>query len=124
MVADWAKQAYRDAAARRIDAEGVLDDIAARRERAAAVNAPDVETRRALELYLSRLDDEFRAQEAVVAILRQEEDRELANWIDKRRDAEAFQKLHDAEKEVWRLESDRKLQAELDEWGINRRPAA
>lgn len=119
-----AEDAYRAAQARRIEAEAGRAVFGQCRDVALSSACPTVDQRCALERYLERLDDEARAHEVIVALLVQEEATARDEWLARRSDAEAMRKLREHAWTQWRLEAERKEQAELDEFAVNRRVAA
>lgn len=118
-----AKTAYLESRARRIDAEYDLQGITQSKTTAVHKGLPCLQNRLALNAYLERLDDQFRAQQSVIAVLEGEEEQLRLAWIRAREEAEALQKLHDKELEAYNLEVTRKEQADLDEWAVLRRAA-
>lgn len=124
MVEDWAKDALIEAQSRRMEAEDDLAAIRHRRERVLAISPRTVGELLDLERYLVRLEDEERAQEALLALLAQEEETARETWIDKRTEAEALDRLREIYREEWQLEADREEQRALDEWATMRRRAA
>ena len=120
----WAKDAYLDARARRLEAETILQGIIRKRGEAMRSHPQTVEQMLSLEAYLLRLDDDERAQHSVIAVLFQEEERDKEKWVECRRESEVLQKLHDNAREDWNYESNREEQNQLDEWAVLRRKAA
>lgn len=120
---DAAKSAYMEARARRIDAEYDLQGIAQTRATTLKHGLPCLEERRALHSYISRLEDQERAQQSIISVLTDEEEQFRKSWLKAREDAEALQKLRDNEYDNWQLEVSRREQAELDEWAVLRRAA-
>lgn len=124
MVEDWAKDALIEAQSRRMEAEDDLAAVRHRREQVLAISPRTVGELLDLERYLVRLEDEERAQEALLALLAQEEETARETWIDKRTEAEALDRLREIYREEWQLEVDREEQRALDEWATMRRRAA
>jgi flagellar export protein FliJ len=122
MEEDWACDAYKEAQARRIVAEHERDQMIERLNRPVAAGIKLSEMM-ALQAYRERLEDEIRGIGAAISILENEEESAKQTWIDKRRDAEALQKLYDADLAEWILEENRREQRESDEWSVLRRAA-
>jgi flagellar FliJ protein len=123
LVEGWARDAYMEARARRLQADLAIAQIEQRRARALTRALAGLAGRQTLEAYIERLDGERRAQEAVRSILMQEEGQAFATWRQKRREAEALDKLREKHEAEWKLEQARKEQAALDEWAVTRRAA-
>lgn len=124
LVEEWARDAYLEARVKRLEAEAELEAIRARREEALRSDASTVAERLDLERYLQRLDDEEQAQRTVIAVLEEEEEKARLEWMERKRDAEALQKLHDRRRAEHELEETRRQQAELDEWAVMKRKDA
>lgn len=124
LVEEWARDAYLEARVKRLEAEAELEAIRARREEALRSDASTVAERLDLERYLQRLDDEEQAQRTVIAVLEEEEEKARLEWMERKRDAEALQKLHDRRRAEHELEEARRQQAELDEWAVMKRKDA
>lgn len=124
MVAEWAKNEFAKCRATRLAAETELQLIRGRRSAALASSSAQVDERLCLEAYLTRLDDEERAQEAAIAVLADEEASAEALWLEKRRDLQVICKLQERQYEAWQADEARKEQARLDEWAVTRREAA
>ncbi|MFX6254413.1 hypothetical protein ABTF84_19815, partial [Acinetobacter baumannii] len=71
----WAREAYLAARAERLEAEDEAQQIESRKLGLLSDSALSLSSRIALESALNRLDDDFRAQRAVVGVLESEEDR-------------------------------------------------
>ena len=124
MMEGWAKEAWMEAKARRLEGEADIARIVGIRATSLTAQVERVDQMIALENYLTRLDDEQRASEALAAILREEENSALIEWTKRRQDAEALEKLSERERSQWELDQRRKEQAALDEWAVIRREAA
>lgn len=116
-----AKSSYMEARARRIEAEYDLQAINDTRNSTLMRGLPCLEERRALDCYLSRLEDQERAQHSIIGVLVDEEEQLKTAWFETHKEAEALQTLRDSEFEAWQLEATRKEQADLDEWAVLRR---
>ena len=73
------------------------------------------------ERYLTRIDDEQRAVEAAVSVLAGEEEIAKQEWLAKKRDVDALDKLREKAVVEWGVEQDREEQRALDEWAVTRR---
>lgn len=125
MVEDWAKTAYTESQARLLSAQGDLQGMHLKREQVLRSPwEPTIEARLNLDAYLERLEDEARAQLAVIGVLENEVDEARAEWLLARQEAEAMQKLRDKALEEWQIEINRAEQREMDEFANNRRGAA
>src|SRR5690348_11767533 len=119
----WAQEAYLDTRVARLEGEASLLEVHNRRQAALQRTAESIEDRRHLEMTLLSLDDDERAKETVVEVLKSEEEKALNLWHEKKRELETMIKLRDKAREEWQLEANRKEQAELDEWSVLRRGA-
>jgi flagellar biosynthesis chaperone FliJ len=70
------------------------------------------------------LDDGERSQNVVLKVLLNEEVTALNAWHLTKRDLETLVRLREAALEEYKLEENRREQAELDEWAVLRRKAA
>lgn len=122
-VEEWAKDAYIDAQAKRVEGETMIERVKDHRGLALASPAADLDQRRALESYLERLDDEQRGLEAAVAVLANEEESARLAWTAAKQEVEALEKLRDKALQDWMLEKNRAEQRDLDEWTSMRRAA-
>lgn len=123
LVEDWAKEAYLDARAARLEAEVVLMGIRQRRHELLMETAITIEDLQTQELLFHAIDDQESAQHLVVNLLIDEEGQALGEWTAKRRDVAVLEKLHDKAFEEWSKEMSREEQAFLDEWTTGRRAA-
>jgi flagellar export protein FliJ len=119
----WAKDAYIEARAVRLEAEAAIEAINTRRKSILGEKPGSLDDHRILERYLQQLDDEERTQRHIIQILETEEATALAAWQERKRDLEAFVKLREKALEEFKLEETRREQAELDEWTTTRRTA-
>ncbi|MFQ3669372.1 MAG: flagellar FliJ family protein [Fimbriimonadaceae bacterium] len=83
----------------------------------------DLEEHRALEIRLSKLDDDERHLLTVLDVLRQDEEMRRREWLAAKRDLDVLEKLREKALEDWTLSESRREQAELDEWSSLRRAA-
>lgn len=119
---EWAKDAYLDCRVRRLECESDLAQVQARRKAMLESEAPTtVSAMLDLERFLQRLDDEEHENEAILAILIDEEAQALSAWQEKRQESEALQKLRDQSWADWQQAAAREEQAALDEWSVMRR---
>jgi flagellar protein FliJ len=124
VLEDHAKSDYLEARARRLDSENQASRIVMIRNEALKTHVERVDQMIALETYLTKLDDDERAQEAVISILIQEEEKALEHWHERRKEAEALRKLKDSDRQDYELHASREAQKELDEFAIQRRAGA
>lgn len=120
----WAREAYLAARAERLEAEDEAQQIESRKVGLLSDTSLSLASRMALESALNRLDDDFRAQRAVVGVLESEEDKLHDIWVAAKREVESMEKLKAKKREEWTVEEGRRAQAELDEWAVTRRPLA
>lgn len=120
MEEDWARDAYMECQARRIVAEHERDRMIETMNRPIAAGQSMTDLM-ALQAYRERLEDEVRAAAAAIAVLENEEESAKETWLERRRDAEALQKLRDKEFAEWMLEENRREQRDIDEWAVLRR---
>lgn len=119
----WAKDAYMEAVAKRNEAEHEIEAISKRKQDSLQCHPSALDSRLALDSYVTRLEDEIRAAEATREVLAGEAETAQQEWILAKQEAEAMAKLREADYEEWRLEQSRKEQNELDEWSVFRRAA-
>lgn len=119
----WAQEAYLDTRVARLEGEATLLEVQNRRSATLQQSAGTLDERKLLEMTLHTLDDDERAKQTIVEVLRTEEEKALNVWHEKKRELETMVKLRDKAFEEWQLEATRKEQAELDEWSVLRRGA-
>jgi flagellar protein FliJ len=119
----WAQEAYLDTRVARLEGENALRDVQNRRSVALKQTADTLDDRKSLELMLASIDDDEKAKDTVVEILKTEEAKAFEVWQEKKRELETMVKLRDKALEEWQLEATRHEQAELDEWAVLRRSA-
>lgn len=119
----WAKDAYRQAQAARLEGDAALARIGERRLEQLAQPVLSLAERRNLESMLERLDGEEEVQRAVLAELMEDEARAYTDWIERKQDLQALEKLRARAYDEWLLQSNRKEQEALDEWSVLRRAA-
>jgi flagellar export protein FliJ len=123
LVEGWAKDAYLEARASRLEAEDMVSKISEHRTRALTKKTDGLQARLALERLVSKLDDDEREQRIVVDQLLQDEDRSLEEWTERRKDLQALEKLREAALEEFEIEERRSEGRSLDEWAVFRRAA-
>lgn len=123
LVEGWAKDAYLDCRAKRLEAEAALITIDTRRKALLAAPAVTLDDRQAIEVCMGRFDDEERGQKSVIAVLEAEEGKALEEWKVRKQELEALVKLKEKALEAYNLEVTRTEQSELDEWSTTRRTA-
>ena len=120
----WAKDNYLAKQVARIEAESELDSIEAQRVRFIQAGAYDLGARLELEQRLSKLDDNERAAHVLIAHLQDEEDAARSEWIIRRQEKSALEKLREKAVVSWQQLEDRREQNALDEWAVQRRKMA
>ena len=120
MQEKWAQDAYMACRAKVVEAEAEAEAVARRKSTALTSRPCAIDERVSLESYVTRLEDEFRAAESVVAVMECETEVAFEEWQRARQDAEAMVKLREVDLAEWTLNQNRKEQAELDEWAVMR----
>lgn len=123
MEEGWAKSAYLEARANRIEKEVELAALHDHRKTMLGAPVFTLDEHRNLEVMLLRLDDEEEELKAVINVLQNEEEVALNTWHDRKRDLEVLVKLREKAEDEWKAEEARREQAELDEWTSMRRAA-
>lgn len=118
-----AKDAYLDARSKRIEAEAVILHIEERRAELLAEPCSTIEVLQAIDAMMIRLDDEVRAQKAVISVLADEEEHALGEWNRAKQEYKALLKLHDKALEAYQKDADHEEQKNLDEWATTKRAA-
>lgn len=73
--------------------------------------------------YNDRLEDEARALDSLISVLRAEEEQAEKKWIEARKEVKALENLREKALAEHNAEVNRKEQAALDEWATMRRAA-
>ena len=120
----WARDAYLSSRARRLEAEEQTQQIEEHRSNLLKDGVTSIPSRLALESALMRLDDDFRAQMSVIGVLADEENQLHDLWVATKREVETIEKLRVKSLDDWQVIEGRRVQAELDEWAVTRRPLA
>lgn len=123
MAEGWAKDAYLEARAARLEAVAELEGIETRRGELVMKPADTLDARLAMQACLDRLDDEEREQKIVIEMLESDEAARKEEWTEARRELQVLEKLREAALADWTLEENRREQKELDEWSVTRRAA-
>lgn len=118
-----AKDTYLDARAKRFEAEAMVVNIENRRKELLDEPCVTIDALQAIDALMIRLDDEVRAQQAVISVLVSEEEHLLSEWTRAKQEFEALVKLRDKALEAYRKELDLEEQKELDEWATTKRAA-
>lgn len=116
-----AMDAMLECRARRIEAEHDIEKVQRVRTKVLTTECERVEQMLTLETYMTRLDDEERDHQTVLALLMSEEESAEAKWREAKRDVEALEKLLEQERAQFELEQNRREQREQDEWAAQRR---
>lgn len=123
LTEEWAKEAYLDARAARLEAETVRLGILRLKEQLLLEHAETIEDLQTQELRFLALDDQESQQNIVIGVLMQEEADALTVWNERRQEVAALEKLHDRAYEEWMHLMNKEEQAFLDEWTNSRRAA-
>lgn len=116
-----AKDVFVAAQNARADKQGEIRRLIEYRSGIVAQTPNTLDARMHLERVMERIDDEERAQRAALAILENEEVSTQNAWNLKRQAVKAIEKLRESALEQWKLEEERREQANLDEWAVLRR---
>lgn len=118
-----AKRRLQAARAARMAGEAALGELRDRFRIASSLPFETVEQAMQREHFKAQLAIEIELQHRVLLELLDEESAELERWVLARKDQRAIEKLREHAVEEYRMESDRREQAELDEWAVLRRAA-
>lgn len=119
----WAKDAYLEARAARLEAIAVLENIGTKKNNLVQGSATTIEDRLALQTCLDKLTEDERQQQIVIELLEADEAKRKEDWTEARKELQALEKLRDAAYAEWKLEEDRREQKTLDELSVQRRAA-
>lgn len=119
----WAKDAYLEARAARLEATAVLEAIEQRRIDLVAKPTRDVADRLALQTCIEKSKEDERQQRIVIELLESDEAKRKEDWTEARKELQALEKLRESALAQWKLEEDRREQKTLDELSIQRRAA-
>jgi len=123
MAEGWAKDAYLEARAARLEAVAHLESIERHRGDLLTKPADSLDARLAMQACLDKLDDDERQQNVVIEMLELDEAKRKEEWTEARRELQVLEKLRESALAEWTLEENRREQKELDEWSITRRAA-
>ncbi len=118
---EQAKLEYLRCHSMRLEGELGIRRIQDRRSECLQTTVERVDQMVTLENYLSRLDDDERAQEIVVDVLKQDEQAAFQRWVTARQEAEALRVLHDKALDEFTMLEARREQNELDDFAVMRR---
>lgn len=123
MVEGWAKDAFLEARAARLEAVAHLEKIEQHRGELMCKPADTLEARLAMQNCFDKLDMDEQDQRIVLSILEGDEAKRKEDWTEARKELQALEKLRDKAKAEWDLEERRKEQRELDEWAVMQKAA-
>lgn len=123
MAEGWAKDAYLEARAARLEAAAHLESIERHRGDLLAKPADSLDARLAMQACLDKLDEDERQQNIVIEMLELDESKRKEEWTEARRELQVLEKLREAAHAEWTLNENRREQKELDEWSITRKAA-
>lgn len=124
LTEQWAKDAYLDARAKRLEADLLLTGYKQRRLDLLNTTTTDIEDMQALDLRLKLIDDQESQQKLIVQVLTNEEGNCFEQWQQRRNDVDVMTKLRDRAYADWERDMGRAEQYALDEWSVQRRRAA
>lgn len=119
----WARDALLAARTAREEREIEIAQVGSRRASLLERPTMSLDDRRNLELLMQKMDDEERDHQTVLGVLQNEEQTAIREWQSRKQAVEALVRLREAALDTWRLEEERREQAELDEWTTMRRAA-
>ena len=119
----WAKDAYLDARAARLEAVAGLEGIEVRRGELLKSPHRTIEDRIAMQNCLDKFDEDERQQRIVIEMLEGDEAKRKEEWTEARKELQALEKLRDKAFAEWMVEENRREQKELDDWTVTRRAA-
>lgn len=122
-VEETAKETYMAARAARIAAEVEVQRTLDSRKELLFRSADTLEARRWLQAALDKSDDDERNLRSIAADLHEEEEAKRLDWLERKREMEALEKLREKEFAEWEREMNRREQKQLDEWAATRRAA-
>lgn len=123
MEEGWAKDTYVAAQSARAEKQADIKKLIAHRTAIVSQPANSIESRLHLQRVMERIDDEERVERSVLAVLENEEFDAQAAWNVKRQAVKAIERLRENALEAWKLDEERREQADLDEWAVMRRAA-
>ncbi|MBL8060930.1 MAG: flagellar FliJ family protein [Chthonomonas sp.] len=122
--AEDAKVALLQAQRERIEMEGQISELTARRrESMKESKAKNFGDRVTLQHWMDALDLQQHQAEAALCILLNEEEACREIWHKRQQASDALEKLRERHKQEFDLEVIRREQADLDEWAVMRRKA-
>ena len=123
LLEGWAKDAYLDARAARLEAE--VEKLGIQRQKADLLRdvPTTVDGLLIQELRFNALDDKELQQHVILDVLTDEEAKALYEWTERRRDVSALERLHDKAYDEWVHEMTKEEQEFLDDWSSSRRAA-
>lgn len=86
-------------------------------------DASGLSGRLALELEVGKMDLAIHHIETQIEVVMVEEAQLREHWLAARQEAETMRRLRESARIEWQTEADRKEQADLDEWAVQRRTA-
>lgn len=120
---DWAKTAFLEAQASRVQAERELEVLVGKKLEVASQSRQSLVEMKDLETWTLRIEDEIEAQLSMIRILEDEEKKQQQEWIEAKQALESMEKLRLIAKEEYDKTINSEEQKELDEWA-NRKKAA
>ena len=121
MEEGWAKDAYLAAQRARAEKQAEIARLIAQRSAVVTLPANSIPQRLHLERVMEKMDDEERSHRIALAVLENEELNAQAEWNVRRQAVKAIERLRENALDAWKLEQERREQADLDEWVTMRR---
>lgn len=123
LAEEWAKDAYLDARAARLQAVAELETIEVRRGELLKSPHATLDDRLAMQNCLDKYDEDERQQRIVIDMLEADEAKRKDEWTEARKELQVMEKLREKALAEWTLDQNRREQKELDEWSVMRRAA-
>lgn len=119
-----AKEEHLQKRAGCIAVEEAIQQIIKQRNQVLLSSETDLDSLQNKERYLLKLDEEERYQKIALCVLLDEEEKSLAKWQKKYKEAEVFKKLKEHKKQTWLYLLNKEEQNQLDDFSIMRRKAS
>lgn len=124
LTEQWAKDAYLDARAKRLEAEMFQLGLKQQKDELLETPVTDIEDLQALDLRIKLLEDQEAQQRLVLQVLLNDEGTCFEQWHQRKNDVDVVSKLRDQAYQDWEKGMARAEQNALDEWTVQRRRAA
>ena len=119
----WAKDAYLEARAARLEAVALLERIEQKRSDLVQKPTRNVADRLALQNCIEKSKEDEHQQQIVIELLESDEAKRKEDWTEARKELQALEKLRETALAAWKLAQERREQKTLDELSVQRRAA-